>query len=717
LLACALVVGVSPAYAQDPSSARLQKLQDGLKGAEKAPVGRDWLTSEAALKNLIRKNDPQSLFFWVRDQIAFEPYEGSRRGARGALLSRSGNSLDQALLLQELLQRSGRKARLAWGELEPKKAEELLLSFTGAGALDGAPPNASLYKAAQDRGTLRAIKKHWWVEVEDNKQWVALDPSFPRAVFGVANAPRGGEAEVLPEPETVKLSVQLYLQDSSARGPRSLLTWDAPLSDMGYLPLRLAFRDGGKDRLAILNVGQKEQAQGAYRPDTAQRLWLQITTDLGGRARQTVTRELWSSESQTDLFAGELPVFGLVVLPGWSNPHLRADATLRELPQLHANLGKLPAISEQRRQGSLREQEAQEQTRALTEDLLGRAAWLAGLTFCELSDQAALSLGRQMGVRPFYDAPRVVIVGAARQDDRLLWHIDLRQNDLQALPWDGAPKTLAYAFQAARGRFDSQFEGAALSKFVGQPVATVPQLLDIAELGKIPLITLTPAGLDQALASLKLSDEAKGRLTLSVREQGHFALVPQRSVPLASVPTAAWWEFSARGAILGVHENGTYGANTGPLLTGTPNPTPRAGEPGALLLEDLLGAVEPLSASSLGLLQQSPNLCPVLCTSLTGLDAIAPRLCQTPGKPSAWSRDPELAACLGPEPQQEGDFLGLKQGCADALRPTRCGALVGGALLRGELKLTPTQAPLSARAGSWEPAQLPALDAAACKCK
>jgi len=52
-------------------------------------------------------NDPNQIFAFVRDRIAFEAYVGSVRGARGTLWSLAGNTLDKASLLSALLQASG----------------------------------------------------------------------------------------------------------------------------------------------------------------------------------------------------------------------------------------------------------------------------------------------------------------------------------------------------------------------------------------------------------------------------------------------------------------------------------------------------------------------------------------------------------------------------------------------------------------------------------
>ena len=58
---------------------------------------------------------PARIYQWVYDQVRFESYWGSLKGAKGALLARSGNATDQASLLIALLRYSGVPARYVRG--------------------------------------------------------------------------------------------------------------------------------------------------------------------------------------------------------------------------------------------------------------------------------------------------------------------------------------------------------------------------------------------------------------------------------------------------------------------------------------------------------------------------------------------------------------------------------------------------------------------------
>lgn len=73
--------------------------------------------------------DPQKIFEFIRDQVALEPYAGVLRGARGSLMAGAGNSLDRALLAQELLKISGIEHRLIVGKLSDTQASSLFERF------------------------------------------------------------------------------------------------------------------------------------------------------------------------------------------------------------------------------------------------------------------------------------------------------------------------------------------------------------------------------------------------------------------------------------------------------------------------------------------------------------------------------------------------------------------------------------------------------------
>lgn len=174
--------------------------------------------------------DPRAHFEWVRDHTWWAPYRGLLRGSKGVMLDRVGSSLDRAVLLGDLLRRAGYTVRLVHAELPedvareafskvrpiPDKrraavatprpnaerqrlAETLLPGFARAaqelaveskrrreignalvssqsamlyGAVKGA---VSKEGSAAGQSDLAALRDHWWVELDDHGNWIAMD--------------------------------------------------------------------------------------------------------------------------------------------------------------------------------------------------------------------------------------------------------------------------------------------------------------------------------------------------------------------------------------------------------------------------------------------------------------------------------------------------------------------------------------------------------------
>jgi hypothetical protein len=166
----------------------------------------------------------------VRDEIAFEPYDGLLRGAVGTLVSRAGNAFDQSVLLATLLANTGHDVRILRGEVDDDVARALLASVhanapsttfglsgpTGADVLGGIDADAliarveagivrltaevdattaflddSLRRAgiavadASDEALLRDARDYAWVEyrVSEAQPWTAAHPAFPTSVM------------------------------------------------------------------------------------------------------------------------------------------------------------------------------------------------------------------------------------------------------------------------------------------------------------------------------------------------------------------------------------------------------------------------------------------------------------------------------------------------------------------------------------------------------
>jgi hypothetical protein len=221
--------------------------------------------------------DPERLFLFVRDRIAHDVYRGALRGGQGTLLSLSGNAVDKAVLLQELLKRAGHQARFARGTLDVPKAGVLLRAVfrrpsapaASGGAVDpslkafleavrkdttdqyrtimrglsdaGVPLPASAPRAVADD-----LRDHYWLQYRRGNAWVDLDPSFPEARAGQAFTTAVETRDALPESlfHRVVLRVVVEERKDGRLQRRPLLTYEAPAASLSGKTIVLAHQPG-----------------------------------------------------------------------------------------------------------------------------------------------------------------------------------------------------------------------------------------------------------------------------------------------------------------------------------------------------------------------------------------------------------------------------------------------------------------------------------------
>lgn len=222
-------------------------------------------------------HDVDRLFAFLRDAVAYEPYPGVLRGARGTLLAMAGNSPDRALLLAAILQAGGRRVRFARGTLDAARARALVTSAwaprpdpasattpaaTPAGpAADGtfafldaaarrdfALLREHLKGVATPRTVLPTVESliaearpHYWVQVEQDGRWIDLDPSFADAVPGRAWTRVEETRTALPDTLFHTLTVVVRVEERG-EGPavtRDLLRFTARAADLSAADLVL----------------------------------------------------------------------------------------------------------------------------------------------------------------------------------------------------------------------------------------------------------------------------------------------------------------------------------------------------------------------------------------------------------------------------------------------------------------------------------------------
>ncbi len=98
----------------------MEKLEELRSHVDRTQFDVEELSFELAFE------DPETIVDWVRNNIYFEQYPGLLRGAQGTLMSRAGNALDQAVLLQKILSNAGYETQIARGSLSVEQAQLLI---------------------------------------------------------------------------------------------------------------------------------------------------------------------------------------------------------------------------------------------------------------------------------------------------------------------------------------------------------------------------------------------------------------------------------------------------------------------------------------------------------------------------------------------------------------------------------------------------------------
>jgi len=233
---------------------------------------------------------PASIISFVQSEIRLDIYRGSLRGGRGALLARSGNPLDQALLLDQMLGDAGITTRLRKIALTPDQQRRLLEIYKKgtlpnldylvapnelARAAGVKPEVISRAKAdrQKDQREILATAERWatslaplketldqstrdwqalpsWfylVEYRDQGRWKAANPiaEFDAKTRGEL---AGFDGQSLPAQLQHRFSLRVMLQVQNPSGERSeqaLIEFSAQTSALYLTPISLQITPDG----------------------------------------------------------------------------------------------------------------------------------------------------------------------------------------------------------------------------------------------------------------------------------------------------------------------------------------------------------------------------------------------------------------------------------------------------------------------------------------
>lgn len=677
--------GVDPGAAREALAAgRLPGRADDLRGAAATasarPFSATYLSTGEAARSLPSR-DAAGVFAFVRDGFAFEPYRGHVRGARGALFSRSGNSLDLAMLSGALLEELGVDWRLARGELSDEQATELVRSAVPDATLGGeAADLVGVFATEQSSMRHRLARDHWWAEARVGSEWRALDPVFPGLALGETATSTAGTfaASELPSDMASSVTVNLMFRRTRRSSERAL-TFTAPMAELSYRNLVLRFEPTGARDLtpSLQALGETTSGTAFPRGDT-ESIWLEIEMSAGESTRR-LRRDLRTTDDRVDPFADGLQVYSLVFLPGWVGPDYYtavagtvlqdAAAQARILADRVGNEGVgLDPVS---------------RFSSPLSELLGHGVGLLALRAANLTDADTLALAADVGVRPYYAWPRVIIAGAGVAEEGLTVQLDMRSNVIEAIPYDGAPEPVAAAFQGLRGRRSSAIVARLVEGTTGLPSLSASQVLEAAwEAGRTFMSVSVAEARD--LRRGELPDPVRERVESDLQSDGAAVLVPSAPLSHTSGPRVAWWLIHAdTGNLVGVLDTGIRDAVASPRIAGPPE-----ADQGQLVgIEQVFGFLDGVARDAA---ESAPAGAGAECRDACDLRRISERLCGE-------GRVADLDRCLG-EPDGGDDPIGLGLGCAEIAESFRCGAVTAVAIAGDELTV-------SAQAGTafWGP--------------
>ena len=550
------------------------------------------------LDPFVAKQSLDDLFAMLATEVRFEPYPGTLRGAIGTAMSRRGNSLDQALLLKMVLDMQGYRTRLAEGELEKTNALVLLRGMY--------PPKLPSYAYGEEYAPFRLeaqpslmeiVRRHYWVELKQGEgNWLPLDPSFPRAKIGESYAKATHHYDHPPDEWSQRISIRL-LQKTADNHTRILLKMEKPVSAWGYVPVSLSCvgiplmekqkspaRKGSAAGLFGSALGGGAPAKKMEKPQAKPkklgtryrwtwrmhgegerstshdvlsgksgtgivREWLEIILKTPGRAERKLERVLYEASGKSD----KPPAYRrhlLMVLPGAVHSELAASVNRR--------FASLPLGKWEQSLGGLSKAKDAANVDALDESLGSALLQTMLIRFAAASDEMTDRVAYRNGIVPLRSVPRVLIASAEKTGDSLRLSMDLRLDDVDAIPFPGAPSNVARLFRIGRGIAESVAEGKAIPAGAGDKPATTALLMGRAREQEIPLRVVDKSNVADFARRVGMPDHVLRQLKASVLE-GWEAIVPEKPVRIAGSDRWGWWRIEKQsGKTIAMMDNGLH---------------------------------------------------------------------------------------------------------------------------------------------------------------
>lgn len=550
---------------------------------------------------LALNKDPDRIFEFVRDHVAFEPYRGCLRGPRGTLLAMAGNSVDRAALLGSLLASAEHQVRYAHGTLDKSKAGELVASIwsaRSAAAGNDADKSSPELDTAVDKfmsGTKRdgfllarslgaagipdkrspsltrdtligEAQDHYWVEMLKGDQWIAMDPSFAAAKPGDTYAETASTSADLPEELYHRIEMRVRVEESAGgeQSSREVLNYAARAADLSGVDVLLTHEqsqsEDGIEVRPVLLV-QQEQVIGLS-------FWVTVPRGepSGGLADALSGGSFGGGDSMAAATAQ------LVQLE-FIAPDGRKETVVREIFDRDSSLGIDPedlpravydffvttgALHDEH----LKDISAQAGDSTDEDPDVGAELRMISIAFTAIADgltgRMANSKGRILRVYP--DTPRVYVAELSERGGLPRLSLDLRRDEPRVVV-SGFERGQLFFAEVLRGVINGTAERQVMGFFgdgdadaSAMSTSVIFERADAEKIGSV-LLSRTSSALKAGI-----SNDVRARIDESLAK-GHLILAPEATIAIGGKPRFAWWQVDPRsGRTIAVTDEGLYQA-------------------------------------------------------------------------------------------------------------------------------------------------------------
>mgnify|MGYP006289653477 CR=1 FL=1 len=494
-------------------------------------------TPDSLASSLNARRDPARVFEWFREHIRYEPYEGAVRGARGTLISRRANGVDQALLARAIFEEAGVESRFATGDVPDKAWEKLGGRLLGDVEFDPGSDDIDVASTLRGWDDLRP-SDHVWLEVEHDGEFKAFDPVLAER-FGTGYSPNPARTKSLPSRllGSFRMSVHSLLDDGQEDVVNRLESTPSQL--MGE-PITLSFephvaRDNHVE--SSLRIGDKVSDGKRIPTDALDRLWVEFEIDVGGRSYR-MQKTLFADGATPELFAHDQQVFAIGVLPGWVGPHWAREQIAGHLDALAESI---QSWAKDRMRASKPQTELR--YRSATDGFVAEIAATLPLLYATRADRTPLALAETLGVIPVMSTPRIVVSGVMRSGSKVTIDFWREGGEVDVIGHESLPDALSSGVAAISGydratAADALFDGVSDGPFMG-----VEHIFELARANGIPFETLH-ARRAKRIERLGVPDFHQSIMREHVVEGGELILAPQRAVTSADQPHVGWWSIT-----------------------------------------------------------------------------------------------------------------------------------------------------------------------------